>query len=382
MPSRRYFPGLNAIRAYAALCVLVGHTVWNPAILFGEPLIAPWLDTFVLNGGTAVTLFFVLSGFLITHLLLEEKRATGTISIRNFQIRRVLRIHPLYYAALFGVFIVMPLLYGERYHWPTTEPLSLILVFGFMANVLSTLVPTQLFLLAPFWTLAVEEQFYLLWSPLMKCIRRPLNLMFGVIVVRWSFTLLLELSLLPITDPALVQNLLTLLYMTRIDCMAVGGIAAYFVFTNRMQLAFHNVVWYGALFIFGVGVMLPIEDTQLNQFLYALAFAALIVNVACNPKRGQLRAFLERPVFLALGNMSYSIYMIHSFIIYIMWQTLRGTDLPTPVYEAVMHISVYIITLTLAYASYRWFETPFLRLKHRFTAEPVQKTARPATVGD
>ncbi|MEP6985313.1 MAG: acyltransferase family protein, partial [Chloroflexota bacterium] len=93
-----HFKGLNALRFYAAVSVVVHHVMYNPNVWYGLPNLPDTVGRFFINGTDAVHLFYVLSGFLITYLMLVERERTGTVSVKKFYLRRVLRIWPLYFA--------------------------------------------------------------------------------------------------------------------------------------------------------------------------------------------------------------------------------------------------------------------------------------------
>ncbi|MBL7775483.1 MAG: acyltransferase, partial [Saprospiraceae bacterium] len=162
----KYFKGLNALRFFAAYLVVLHHAeqirlkngLFN---LKGLPLFN--------NGGIAVTFFFVLSGFLISYLLLKEQRETNTVSIKKFYARRMLRIWPLYYLLVFIGTLIVPFflgLIGHSYEMPYAfKDVILYYIFfsPFMVNVLF-----GHHFLEPLWSIGVEEVFYILWAPMFK----------------------------------------------------------------------------------------------------------------------------------------------------------------------------------------------------------------------
>src|SRR6187402_3562068 len=131
-----HFPGLNNLRFLAALVIFVYHQEYKKKLLGFE---YHWVDQLFTIGDLAVTLFFVLSGFLITYLLLAEKKAINTIDIKKYYMRRILRIWPLYYLILLLGFFILP--HIGLFHLPTTELihttsfLQLFLFFFFFANI-------------------------------------------------------------------------------------------------------------------------------------------------------------------------------------------------------------------------------------------------------
>ncbi len=176
-----HLPGLNGVRFWAAFLVLLDHLeLFKP--YFG--ITQFWSEAQSAHlGRTGVTVFFVLSGFLITYLLLKEKELGG-IGIRNFYVRRILRIWPLYYLIVALCFFVAPYIgilqvegYAEAVHNDLAA--KLFLFVAMMANVAFVLLPT-----VPFgnvlWSVAVEEQFYLFWPHLMKRAGSVLHAMLAV----------------------------------------------------------------------------------------------------------------------------------------------------------------------------------------------------------
>src|SRR5438270_445539 len=176
---RIFFPGLNFVRAYAALGVVVWH-MRQLMMLFRVPISEPFYDALSRvfpRGDDGVMLFFVLSGFLITYLLMAEQRRTGTVAVAKFYVRRVLRIWPLYFLLVLLGFAILPLVIGwEHYPYLGKDEnffgrLALYLVL--MPNVAYALWPGGV-PIGHLWSIGVEEQFYLLWPALMKWCRRYL----------------------------------------------------------------------------------------------------------------------------------------------------------------------------------------------------------------
>ena len=159
-----FFKGLNGIRAIAALSVLFAHTTMMlgdfglNAFIFGT--YDDGNPKATLLAGLGVSMFFALSGFLITYLLLEEKK-TGNISVKNFYIRRVLRIWPLYYA-----YMILSLLTLIKF---TDQPInSAILFYIFLAANVPFIIGTAIDFISHYWSLGVEEQFYSFWPWLIR----------------------------------------------------------------------------------------------------------------------------------------------------------------------------------------------------------------------
>ncbi|WP_339661482.1 acyltransferase [Croceibacter atlanticus] len=192
-----YFPNLNGLRFIAALLVIIHHIEQFKKI-FGLENIYDQVPFVQIIGKLGVVLFFVLSGFLITYLLLIEEEVTSKIDVKKFYLRRLLRIWPLYYLIVVISFFVLPYIsflevapYTKQLF--TSYNIKLLLFLFFLPNL-----ALVLFSLVPFasqsWSVGVEEQFYLLWPLLMKNSKNKLRLLLGVILV--YFFLNLELQFL------------------------------------------------------------------------------------------------------------------------------------------------------------------------------------------
>lgn len=154
-----YFPNLDGLRFYAFLAVFFAHSFWTEFDYISNNQLFSLLKIVAYKGVLGVNFFFVLSGFLITYLLLEEKAATGKIDILAFYMRRVLRIWPLYYFVIFVGFVLIPYV-QSRLGQPTPESANLFQYLFFIGNFGDK--PTSA-VLGILWSIAVEEQFYLVW---------------------------------------------------------------------------------------------------------------------------------------------------------------------------------------------------------------------------
>ena len=327
--NKTHFPGLDTLRLYAALCVIIYHGMGA-----NFPL--------VLSGGIAVTLFFTLSGFLITSILLEEKTKTGTINVHRFWIRRALRILPLYYFILVICYIVLPSL--NVLYMPERWTLPGMLVFGgpfFIAVKIGYLNNA-----AHLWSIGVEEMFYFIFPIFVKRYRIPI-ICAGIIVP------LLIIHFLAYYGGGPVGADLS--GMLRFDCMAIGALAAYVYHYQKPVLAlmYHPAIWIAS--IIGV-VLLNFHLSNVNDFEASVIFAVFILNLATNP-----RLHLLEPRILAwFGQRTYGIYMWHYPIMAIFLTVAPGIGWP------LLTLSMITFTLTVAAVSYRYFEHPFLRLKDRW----------------
>lgn len=336
------------------------------------------------SGRIGVTLFFVLSGFLISYLLLTEKKVSGTISIKKFYIRRILRIWPLYYLLVFLAFIVLPSIgffnipkYSTAL--PQYAPYTLTLYLLLLPQVaLSVFEPIPY--AEPLWSIGVEEQFYLLWPVLLKYFKKFLQLTIiiaaGVILCRQLVFLLAETNR---ASPSLKywNYLLSYLYFTRIECMAIGGIGAWLVFRQKqevLRIIYHRGFQVLVYALTGYLILTQHAKPVFNYAPYAICFCVIIVNISAN-KKSLLK--LENRLFVFLGNISFSVYMFHEIVIKIVLEGLvrtRGTMFNDTTANVLLHTLSVGLTVLVSAGAYYGFERRFLRLKSGFAVVESGRT--------
>jgi len=349
---RIYFKGLNGIRAIAALTVVVIHT-GQYLYLFDLPPSPRYQWHWQ---SYAVTLFFVLSGFLITYLLLEEKKRTATVSLKGFYLRRILRIWPLYYLIVIGVVVAAEFLPALAF--PSISPKQLALYAFLLANVASV-TGTVATPLTPLWSIGVEEQFYAIWPVIIKKSGNALRALLGVI--------LLYLAVRAVCTLAGSQALNALVAETRIDCMAIGGVGALLLREKSKLLSYlysypAQLLCWGIFFYSSLWKPFHIMSS-IDHELYSVIFAIIILNVGTNPRT---LVNLENPLFDFLGKISYGLYVYHMPIIFLLRALLKSSFGLAPV-AWLVYVLVLGGTVVAAYLSYRFFELPFLRSKDRFS---------------
>lgn len=308
MIKKIHFPGLNGVRFVAALLVIVDHTELFKSYL-GLPTL--WSNSYsAYLGAFGVSIFFVLSGFLITYLLLEEKKE-APIQIKHFYLRRILRIWPLYYLLFFLGFLVIPylsFLQVSQYSSEMSDSLDrFLLFFGLAANVAFVYFPTVAFANI-LWSVAVEEQFYLFWPHVVRIKQKLLGVML--------FLLLLYL-ILKFYVGEMDSKFEELVIRTRFSSMIIGGIGAYLLFYQKalVQFLYHRLVQAAFILLFVVMGMDWIDLkslTWMQDELISLVVCGLIINIATNQ---QSLVNLENSVFSYLGKLSYGLYVYHLFAV-------------------------------------------------------------------
>ncbi|MFN8166888.1 MAG: acyltransferase [Bacteroidia bacterium] len=361
-----YFPNLNGLRFIAAFLVLVHH---NERIRLRFAWTNHWDNPFIIIiGKLGVILFFVLSGFLITYILLREEKESGTISVKDFYLRRILRIWPLYYlVVLAGLFVLpylSPLSYGNDFSMLFANYGSNITLFIFFLPNLAYVLNSSIPFISQAWSVGVEEQFYLQWPLLMKSVKRKLPLLLGII---FSYNIL-RFALFAFSknrpEATGLKALWHFIELFNIDCMAIGGLAALFYYRNTtaiLNLVYHRatqIITVLLLFLLiGFGIRIPYFHYQ----FYSILFAILILNLATNKKS----VFsLENPALNYLGKISYGIYMYHPLTLYVVCRFLFERNLSNPFIEL---FAGTVFTVLISAISYEFFEKFFLKKKLRFS---------------
>ena len=368
-----FFPNLNGVRAVAALMVIVQHI----------ELVKSWFgftNCYHDNpmgidfGGLGVTLFFVLSGFLITFLLLTEKSVTGTVSLRDFYIRRVLRIWPLYYLIVVLAFFAIPCFYTSLAETLSRDFSSKLLLFVFFLPNVALVAYPPVYFAAQAWSVGVEEQFYLIWPLLIKhCRNLPLILLGIVGLFFITNGALYCMSAYADPGPAAkhsIKIMRDLVLWTRIDCMAIGGLGAYILFNSKRMILnilysrMVQAVTYGTVVVLGYN---QVSFPFLNHSPYALLFAILLLNLAANP---DTVLSLNNRLFDYLGKISYGLYMYHMLAIMAVVYTIANRlDIRPPLYlNVVIYVASIGLVIAISSLSYECYEKFFLRQKIRFSA--------------
>lgn len=368
-----YFPGLHALRFFAALAVVVGHVELLKKY-HGYPNVADNPAVYEL-GRIAVTFFFVLSGFLITFLLLQEKRQTGVVAIGRFYVRRILRIWPLYYLTVFLAFVVLPRL--RSFDIPSLSlaardsraPVVLFLVL--LPQVALSLYPPVPYA-EPLWSIGVEEQFYLLWPLFVSRVRNVLWIAVPVVVAGIALKqgALAFASTLHDKDQLRFWNhFIDYFYFNRFECMAVGAVGAWLIFERKeglLRFLFSAPVQAVVYVLSAYAILTTRGKPLLSYMQHSILFCVIIMNIAAN-QRSFVR--LESSVFVLPGNISYAMYLLHEIAIGgVMYAqtTLAGHDVRGGGENVLLYAAGVTLTIGLATLAYKMFELPFLRLKKRY----------------
>ena len=299
-----------------------------------------------------MNLFFVLSGFLITTILLETREKENYF--RNFYLHRVLRIWPVYVLLLVVVYLNAPWFIGPTIAEAVKTAPWLAYIF-FVQNLFHLALPPAV---GPTWSLAIEEQYYFLWAPLVRFLHRP-----------WALALVLAGAL--IASPILrLANLhwMTLTHtLIHLDGIALGSLMALGLYA--LALSRRTWLWMGlCAMVLGFWATATIAGgTAFLDSALALAFAGMVLTaIASTGARSPLNAMLRRGPLAFYGRISYGLYMVHiSIFIYFGWFDARMDR-----YGVAGNLAVVAFRLaaSTAAATVLWygFESQILRLKRYF----------------
>ena len=355
---RFYQPELDGLRFYAFLGVFMCHTLPFDAAFYRRlhlPLPGLW-GAISKSGAAGVDLFFALSAFLITSILLREREETGGISLRRFYLRRILRIWPLYFL-LIAVAVVLA-------HTMARQSLPWYYVAGyllFVPNWVHAVFGRPESICSPLWTVSIEEQFYLVWPLLMKMLQRR-----GMIVAAIVTFLLATVCRVGFMLAGASGGFIYYGSVCRCDSLALGILLA--LFADRLPRLTRGVRWLlltgglvgwiasSAWLIEQPGVL----DIRMVWGRLIVSLAAGAILYACLHSRSKL---LRGEWLVRLGKISYGLYMLHlSGILF------SVSLLPAATGLRVLALKGFglVVTILLALSSYRWIEAPFLRLKDRY----------------
>lgn len=352
----RRIPSLDGIRAFAILCVIWGH---------GQSTIQPWpefmdvVGYFLPTATFGVQVFFVLSGFLITSLLIREKSKTGTISLKRFYISRAFRILPAYYAFLAVVALLIAFNVIE---------LPWFMVAASALFVRDYVPSGGTWWLGHTWSLSIEEQFYLLWPLIFLFV--PRRLLVKLLVIAAVLSPLIRIATWVALPP--LRSGIEIMFHTRADGLIIGALLAILWthepfragLTARIQQGWGWLApaWLVVSIFCGHLIGNP-WDFTVGYLFDAIAVAVIMIWVVEYPQTVAGRVLNWAPL-RALGVISFSVYLWQQLFLTTKNETILGS----------WPLNV-LVTLVVATASYWLVEKTFLRLRGRVLRGRQRKTA-------
>ena len=326
--ARFYRPELDVLRFAAFFAVFIFHAPRIPRLAFVQEA-----------GSFGLPLFFFLSAFLITELLVREREKLGTIHLRAFYIRRILRIWPLYFLGVFTAILWSH--YEPRYHLEAVQIAYLMLFVGFLGKQLNYNPAGVL------WSVSVEEIFYLFW-PLAGKMKA-----FG-----WACLSLFVCSVIALfsTTNLWYNPLVNFFYF------ACGGLVALVLHRNKLDLSnpIRVALMAAAITIFLCGVQFPLGllRSVLGGAGCSLAMLALL----------NVKASLMPQTLIYLGKISYGLYVFHLSCLVLVTSFVDelGLGMRKSIHAFIIQSLALLLCIGVAAISYRYFEKPFLKLKKHF----------------
>ncbi len=358
MVSKQQFHSFDALRFFSFFIVFVSHL---PYELFNT------LHFLHLKGTIGVSFFFVLSGFLITYILLHEKTQTSTIQLKDFFVRRILRIWPLYYCILLFAILSSYLINligldssnnGYEPNW-FVSALFLENYQNIFHNDVGNVSPMPVL-----WSLCIEEHFYILWGiGLYLMPKKRIPLVIVVLIISATIARIVFLNhQWPFKD-----------ITTNIDYFMYGAIPAYlFVFAKEQTIKVVSTIPMYLKIVLPVLIVAYLFSANSIYFPYyelvepivfGVLFGGLILLFLPEPNPFKIS---DRSIFSKWGKYTYSLYLIHVIVINLFIQMFRRLDIDFEQNYLIFILLAFATTLLGSHLSYRWIEKPFLRLKKGF----------------
>ena len=370
MKKRVYFENLDGLRFFCILSVFLYHSFYteNQAIIHSS--FYHFLKyKLVANGNLGVNFFFVLSGFLITYLLIVEKKMNMNVDLKSFWIRRMLRIWPLYYFCVFFGFVLFPLfknLFGGVPH-ELANPYYYLTFLGNFDLLYNA--PPDASVLTVLWSVAIEEQFYFVWPVIIYFI--PLKkLWIPFLIIIGS-----SIAFRAYNNNSLINELHTL---SCIGDMTVGAFGAWLVITyDAFKIRINILPKYFIAFLyflFSVFYFWRIDIENLGFYfkLFERLFIAVIILFIILEQSYANKSFFKMSSFKRISNLgviSYGLYCFHFIGILIVTTLTRKLGWNTHLWQVIVLETTlaFIVSVLISKLSYKYFESPFLKFKNKFS---------------
>jgi peptidoglycan/LPS O-acetylase OafA/YrhL len=362
--STRHYAALDGLRGVAILSVMLYH--FTGGYKGANPILRLW-GLIADAGWMGVDLFFALSGFLITGILYDA--ALAEHKVKNFYARRALRIFPLFYAVLFGLLLLTPAL---QLHWRPEH----LLYFFYLSNVAVLFMPNfQLpnhwINLGHLWSLAVEEQFYLLWPFVVWRIRDRKRLLWLILAVLVAGPLLRGFFLAEGMNALAMSRLL----VTRADSLLFGGgVALLARGPSADRIPAKRILLISASLL-AILLFLAHGPEATSLWISTIGYSAIAAcsaSVIYLAQQGSnwVSTLFDQPFLQFFGRYSYGLYLFHGlYFVYLrhLSQTVEHRLHSGLLAQLLIIAFGFLLSIALALLSYHFFEAPILKLKRRFT---------------
>ena len=360
LPEKKYYPQLDSIRGISVLAVFIFHA-FKPKL--GDSLFEEFIIFILAHLGMGLDVFFILSAFLLTLLGMNEFEKTGKFSLKNYFIRRVLRIWPLYFILMFFSFVVLRIAQYYSGQQITLPPAQWYLFF-----ISNFYLPDHVFFLRILWTLSIEEQFYIVWG---------VCLLFFQKYLKWVIIFLGFLSIVFIVFQTLAGVGIYFHTLSYIIDMMCGAFAAFCIkrknkiyeficgLTRTQSFAFYMFLPLFFVVFFLIDRKLTGVAYYLNTEIFRVIFIVFCSLVVMEQMREQSSIFnISKNRFLIYtGKISYGLYCFHGFVIAFGNLLILKMNFTIPI--LLQFLIFLIITFLVAGISYTYIEKPFLKLKEK-----------------
>ena len=372
-----FFPNLDGLRFISFFLVFLYHTylTFFHNIKDTSPDTYDYIQRLFQNGNLGVNFFFVLSGFLITYLLIKEKEYKGKIHVPHFYVRRILRIWPLFYMCVFIGFIIFPII--KRYTGQEPHEIANPAYYLFFANNFDFMhswpVKPDATLLSVLWSVAVEEQFYLTWPLILTMV--PLKYFKYVFLSIMALSLVFRAFHSDFTEQDFAYRYFHTFSL--IGDMAFGGLLAYYCSyetkfkrfvtnLNRVQIA---MIYVGALSVtIFRGDLFDQNSFTLTIERLTIAFFYGMIILEQNYSKRSFFKMSQFKTISKLGVYTYGLYCLHllGFLIADIVLSKAGFSKVSVLVAVSSSVLALFLSILIALASYHLYEKWFLQLKDKF----------------
>lgn len=350
-PDNKYVPFLDGFRGYAIIGVLIGH-------LFRDLLRVAFLG---------VTLFFFVSGFLITKLLIVEYQKNNRISLKDFYFRRIFRLYPalLFFLVVTCGFI---LLSGQQIFFPDIFSGLFYFTNYFLVYLKPAFLPGHYPLVSEIlWSLSVEEHFYLFFPVLFLWLFNNKNdkLIFGLVIFLILFLFSRFFEFFRTNDLSMSRKIIYYTTHNRGDSILYGCVSALLIYryeaTRYLKYLKLNSLFVSSVLLLGLMEFVPSQlfENTIKYSLQGISLAFIVPHFLFVPSNNRVKKLLEGKLILFIGRLSYSLYLFH-------WLAIKIADFYGPQNLILADLLILILSFGLATVSFYNIERPFLALRRKF----------------
>ncbi len=388
MADKKYFHNFNGVRLYLACYVLLFHIEEIKYVLHYPSLYRQY-KFFEPLATSSITMFFTMSGFLISYFLFSEKMksAESKISLPRFYSSRVTRIWPLYFLCFIIYWIIAPnsflhTTYHEIYFtkfFPTLNEVAIpklaygglfVLLLPQLAGAIAYTFQGMVVYAGHFWSIGSEELFYLFWPLFVnkfKSYRKMFKYAFFAVYIWYVLLIVLliinKLFIKSSFMMSILAGTLSFLYLTRLYCMLIGCAFAYMYITDHRYLHFFKKNSVVAISVITMVIMLAfgIDAPIVVHEIYSLQWAVIILYLTREDIRHK---WLDSKWISYFGSITYGVYLYHVIIIILMIVLAQYLQIKSTLYfNLFVYFFSFALTFIVAHFSYTYFESKFLRFK-------------------